>query len=1320
MNRKGYYLLITALAFTGLALAFLLFPYYQQLALMLFYDQQYQKAMVRYLDLYDSGERGAEVVAPLIVLEQKEAKDDIAVKLAQDYLVKYPNSMDARLLLGSLLKAESRNYAYAENLLEITHLRPSLENWRELLALFEMLQMPEEYFEVLTEIVRWPGAKSQEYTTLAYLYATQGNTQKALETLASMTTFLPMDQLYLVDIQFAARFLIDQGELEEGLQLVERFVSLHPIPSVIEDLAGLMLDEQQIDEGLALLDLVPEDQRLATRYVSVRLGLLTSDDRYKRAAQEEMLALYEMNKLPQEFYPSLLGWAIGDRDPILIVVLIRHLFPYQLDFVTAFQILKLSLDLNEPSLAQALSTQLGPKFFQTYPTLGLGMELTETLGDEETVQQKLANSYSTLSDVNRVVLAELYAAKGFFKSAEQLLQPVKSWQGVDKELLIDLALLYIQFHFTQGRQMVDQLHADTKQTAAQLALVRLLFDTAEDKVQKVMSQVEQDPKMPLTKLQLLTEVAYQQKHAALALSLARVLQERYPSFPHQAMLGKALVLHGDLEQGLTILRKLYMRDPDTASQYLVGLITALKTADYRVELDQLINQILSRGTWSNYKWREVTFSLIEAGLKPEAAEILLKLSEGKGFSDPDVQTLLQLWGDKPDSRAIAWITTHARHAQGKEKGLWLKELVDVNQSKIVVELITPADLQDDAIAEIYVKALVALRDRERLEDYIEEVFVNEERIPRLKALAKAAKELDLKDIAECLYVKLLELSPSDRTWLFKELGAITFAKGDLGASRWYLESYLEESDGDYLSNYYYAEILWQDGAKTLALEFYCKALAQISDPIMEKSGTVAKENQIEPQQNQDQTRQLVEAHILYRLDYLCDARAIYLELMEKTPWEISLRVAYAGFLMDIGCYSAACGVLWGEIPPNPKPGEEDPYSEELHQVELLVAQERYLRERRYLSEALQLSLCGTASYPLQANLWAARGDIDLLIGRWRNARRYYEAAHRLQPDNESFVKSLVAIRDDHPEFIDLGTENRLTTPAQHERFLRFESQWYLTPDIRLLLNLERDIMTLNAYTLFNSGLSVPFDGVRDRGYVGLLWEGNTGADVIGKLFAGDHVIGLGGEVTDVDLWGRWTLFGEWRKPNWDITESTIEHGTLNRIGLSRRQIFSPLFDVFGSAAYQRYYLETSHWVASSWELQVLASYRLSPHSPLMKRLPEGSIISYNYLLDMEKVLALLTKQGVEGKFNPLPLDNRASNTGFLGVTLNFNPYFVLDGTAGYSYDLFGKVGGPIGSVGCLLGRKGSAQARINFSHYVSSQSTLDTVDSVVFDIKFPF
>lgn len=1293
MNRLGYYILIGTLACLGLLVGVILFPFYQQLSLMFLYDRQVHKALPRYEELYAEGEHSAAVVAPLTELELEEANQNQAIHIVSDYVAQHPHSLDALETFGRLLKENHYLHAYVNILEKINRLDPSIKNLREQRELYDYFGDHDAVIKTLEQITSFPDAISTEYRDLAYLYASKQKSDQALATLRAMLQHVPLDRLSLDDATFAVSYLVNSGHSEEATALVEQLIQLQPSKKTVLALAETLLNERMITEGKHLLDELPEKDQLSPDVILLKLDFLWAGDEGQKAAWDYLRGLYQQGDLPPQLRTDLLDIAVGKGDLQLVTELIEDGSWEQMEESLALKVILMAVQQDQQQLLLALQTRLGVDYLQEHPLTQMALRVALS---DASFSPELAGS-----NRDRAVLAELYTAKRQPEIALMLLERIDSWKTLDQDVLLNTALLYVEYHMTsQGHALIQSMSQAQSTTRD---LIELIFATAEGQTDTVLTRLESSEPITEDSLVLLFEVAEQQQQPILALHLAQHLVHRYPSSANRLRLGSALVMNGEFSQGIAMLQEIYQEGDAAATKpLLLALAQASRSSPlYQQPFDALLEALLQRDTQTKTAWREIAFRFIDWQAKAEAILILKALAEGQPFKNPDTQSLLQLWGEHPDEDAVAWIINRASQAEGSERLPWLKTLVDVHESQAVIDLLEGQDLENAILADIYLSALQELKKRSRIEAFLAQAYLDENDPARLKKFGKIARDFELNDLAQVIFEKILCLTPNDLE-VVKALGEIAFAKDQPCWAKWYLSWYLLETPGDYVTNNLYGELLWQDNRKCAAREFYELALAQIEN-LEKKDINAAK----------------VEAQIYYRLDCLCRAVESYCILVSENPDNFSLRLEFAKLLLDLGNHGEAACWLYEDL-PLPK-ADEPSYQVQQQNAELALVRQRLFRELRHFGITLRIAREALAAMPDQASLWAAQAEVELAIGRWRCALWHLAMAQGLAPDSESYRKLAEGIWYNHQPFVSFQTENRLTTPAQHERFARAFAEWWLCPNLRIIAQCERDWMTLDAYVVFDTGELRPFDGERYKGRLSFVRDWNSGLSVAATVFGGEGVIGGGLEAQRPDFWGYWRLFGEYHEPCWDITESTIEHGARNRIGIERRLFIIPRLDATVSYCYQQYNLFANIHSGTSWEVVGLVTYQLSPYCPLMKWLPPGSVISYNLLCDTESVLFALTKTDALGQtYQPLDLTSREGYTGFLGVSVPLTPCAILEGTAGYYYDAIGRSGGPVGNVAFTAGCKGAPQVRVEFSHYVSAQTNTDTVDSFIFTVKVPF
>ncbi|HYD99720.1 MAG TPA: tetratricopeptide repeat protein [Alphaproteobacteria bacterium] len=289
--------------------------------------------------------------------------------------------------------------------------------------------------------------------------------------------------------------------------------------------------------------------------------------------------------------------------------------------------------------------------------------------------------------------------------------------------------------------------------------------------------------------------------------------------------------------------------------------------------------------------------LLELGAKDKAEAALRPLAEAaRRIDEPPVQDLLYLWGPRPGPAQRDWLAARAAAVQGPDRAGWLRRLLDVGAADKAAQIAAPFAAAEPAVAEVYLDALLARRDRKALAAELARQVAAARDPDRLERLAAIAYGEGLRVTAREGYERLLALKP-DLPEAHRRLGLLAYSDTRMPQAREHLRVYLERSGGDGETHYTYAEILRRDRQPDAARRHYETALAML------------QRDSADPALAEQAERLLPLA--LYRTGRTEESFAGFDRQLARRPDDAHLRADYVGLLMEAGQSGRARAVLDG-------------------------------------------------------------------------------------------------------------------------------------------------------------------------------------------------------------------------------------------------------------------------------------------------------------------------------------------------------------------------------------------------------------------------
>ena len=1063
MNRKAYYIIILTLITGSLVISFFFIPSFEQVSLMFFYDKRFSEAYSRYVQLYNQGlpvqevdlqhsearaqlrqlyakgNQSQSVALTLALLELEFAKPLNAMEILQKFVSTHKKNYDLWKYMADFYELLMQPYNRLLSLKSAYALKPTQKNLEEQYVLYLYYNDVSNEIRALREIIDHYTPMEDQYTTLAYLYASEAEDKKALDIIHLMLAKNKLSNLHLDSIEFAINILGMHHLNKEAFQLAVDYLKEHNNAETGAHLAYDMLTLKMGDAGLFLLDqLTPLDQQMDEPF-DVRVDILVEEKKLEEAFELERKR-YLAGHTARNIIENLLSLALETKQYLFAERLIRVHGPIlHISEPLAIGIIQKSIELNKPGLAKALELSLGPAYLKEHPFIAFILPIaTKPKSDQDEEFIGAFDNFKSFDNTEKAILAQLFYTKGYLALSQRVLKSIDTLAGIDLDLLYYTALLYEQLNLVnRGLELVESERSWQKDSVM-LEKAWLLLSAAAGKTAEVLQGLGKYKTFNEDDLITIFFAASDYHHYELTLKLAQMINLRFPSLKNQKYLAEAYILNHKPLLALDIIEKLRAAKINVSDIYITALAEASKKYPaYRPKLREAVLEMLAKRPVSKKDERDFGYLLLEYGFKRDAAIIFLELAGSLPFKNADVQSLLAIWGEKPPLEGIAWIYNRAKKSQGSEKGAWLKYLVDVKQPQAVLTLVSWDELHYTKIADAYLEALLQLKDDITIGKVIAGIFHWENNVKRLKELGKIAKDVEQNKIAEQVYSKAYQIQPNDKD-IIRQLGLITSALGKFKASKAFIEAYYcFEPWGDYLINYYYGQILKFKNKERQADQVFKLALCQLAF-----------------ETKKDIYTRMTEAQLLYLTKNYDEAITLYTKLLDSEPSNLSLRADFGNMLLDLQHYQSAQAILFASCIPYKK-SELTKTQQVKSERALAIAQARYSKEKKDFQLATYQANDLVNSYPNSPEVLQHKANVENDIGRWRRAIAFVDMAQALDPFNESYQKAKKDIFRSHRAAQMIGAEYRVTTNvltgiAEIDHFGRLQLSTNLYPYTKLI------------------------------------------------------------------------------------------------------------------------------------------------------------------------------------------------------------------------------------------------------------------------------
>ncbi len=583
--------------------------------------------------------------------------------------------------------------------------------------------------------------------------------------------------------------------------------------------------------------------------------------------------------------------------------------------------------------------------------------------------------------------------------------------------------------------------------------------------------------------------------------------------------------------------------------------------------------------------------------------------------------------------------------------------------------------------EVYFNALDLAGKRERLFEKLKRVISEESNITVLFKYVKLAENYNMQELAEDGYRQILLFAP-DNLDAVKGMGVSAFSAQTYSISYNYIKLYNEKTGGDYLTNYIYGELLFYRGNLSDYDIFLEKALKQVTG--IDKDKRTLKSY-------------LVEAAILFRLERGPEAVKIYRDCIKKYPEDLTLKLDFADFLLNLNRVNDCKKILSKFPEPKitkksrlmayyPVKSLKDLRNDEIVAYSNLIRVRLFLKEQR-LDKAFTLLDKINEVYPHIATprYYLAETDTYTLQGNWRKELDYLEKITDIQPANEIIFDRYEDVERMHSSTAEVNTGLKISSDqagsvaleyiTKAKVDLRVSDFWKIGVSSEMDLISSKNIQRID-------GSEGPYTGVKFRTelYSEFDFAGNSilnGSNLkLSYYIANGYDIiynsGFGLEYKYLDNWGNTQLQVDYRRPYWEIPSGVVEGAFRDRISLGRFLKIIPSLNLYGEFAFNHYGVQDVSTAGYSISFIVRANYALPITEIQEYVMGNNSRLFFNYELNSEIFTDIATGINSSGsRYRILPLADRLVNTVSISAYKQFNRDLEADAYIGYAFDALG-------------------------------------------------
>lgn len=282
-----------------------------------------------------------------------------------------------------------------------------------------------------------------------------------------------------------------------------------------------------------------------------------------------------------------------------------------------------------------------------------------------------------------------------------------------------------------------------------------------------------------------------------------------------------LINNGKKDQALPYARKYAAERGGEWKKMLAGLTQKPGKGGTAVALTREQRLALAASpSISDANKRDIAFSLLNDGFKPDATKIFEQLAAKKGPDSQEVKDLLYLWGGKLNDDQLSWVRTRAASASAYDKDRWA-ELVNNNaDDEAILRYVgtTPDALYHKPLRQKYF-SILGKTNRENYDTAMRGWVSQTTDVPALMDYATTAQAFGYQEAAAGGYNRVIALEPNNSKAL-SQVAALQFAKGKFSDAERNLTQYTaskaqapEATADSAQAHFYKGELLRRNGNK---------------------------------------------------------------------------------------------------------------------------------------------------------------------------------------------------------------------------------------------------------------------------------------------------------------------------------------------------------------------------------------------------------------------------------------------------------------------------------------------------------------------------
>lgn len=895
MLGRSFYITIFIMSMTAIFISILIIPNPKEVALMHMEDKYFEQAFSQYKKLFESGDKSIGVVMPLSKLYLQYGDINNAIMLMEKYIEINSHAVSARKQLGMFYQYAQRPDDYLRNLEQISKFDKNVAIFQELADIYNFRGDSEKQIAALEVVINKKNYKIDEknMVDLAYLYSTRKSYDRAriiLDRLLNETKY----KVSIDTMELAVSLLIDNNEFDKALAISKEYLKQNYDVNYALIISSRF--EQKKQPRMAFTILLPfreqleKDNSLYEEFIVLQLSVGEEEKAYIN-----MLKIFEKNKLPNSLKESFIELAIAKKDEATIKKILDKLEIKYVRSEILFGLAEITIRNKNKEMAIRIKNLIGKDVLKENPLLASGLELA-IRGKEAIGELLLAQKMTKLTNREKLILVSIYDNIGNKELSADIMKDMPIMDALSIFSATDIADIYISIGQGEiGLKYLQTIRAKkTNKTRIDIVdIAWLMLASGMGKEEQVLSWLSKTKEVQLQSWKDAFFQAHKHGHYNLSLKLIEYVYKLDKSQDNIINYADALIRNNKFTSALEILYPIIQKTKEVDYYYLVSLMGFIKEngLEKAIKYEIYIDIITSRKGLNNKEKQNYGFMLYQMGYKEKAQDIFFDLAKSAPADSEEVKQLVYMWEKKVPDYGIDWLTNRTQSAEDNSLHHWFSYLNYTGNSRKTVALARNRSFKDDKASDVYIEALQATKNTQKLKQVIKTELVKPIKYERKRKLSIMAMQENMPKEAQNAFRSLLDERPYDYE-IRNNLALMCFYEAKYKEAKNLFDRYFLSNDGDYLSNYAYGEVLWFYKEKQKASKYFDRALKKYNQLV-----------------KKDKLAKFVAATILFRKEEIDKSLEIFKELIRNYPKDNDLRADYVNTLLQIGKFEEAEKVL---------------------------------------------------------------------------------------------------------------------------------------------------------------------------------------------------------------------------------------------------------------------------------------------------------------------------------------------------------------------------------------------------------------------------